>query len=173
MKVVREQDSTGMAGSLRARGDARTATADGERFAPGAPPLAATETRRGILRQAALGLGGLGLAGLLAACGSSGGQDQGDEERSTTETPVAGVTDVAVRDNSFEPAAIEIPVGATVTWRWEGDHDHNVVGDGFESETQTEGTFAQTFAEAGRHEYRCTLHGGMRGEVVVIEGASA
>jgi hypothetical protein len=45
-----------------------------------------------------------------------------------------------------------------------------VVGDGIESETQTEGTFQHTFAAPGRYEYRCTLHGGMDGVVVVTEG---
>jgi plastocyanin len=81
--------------------------------------------------------------------------------------PVAGVTEVAVRDNEFAPAAIEVPVGTTVTWRWEGEEEHNVVGDGFESPVQTEGEFAQTFAEPGTYDYRCTLHVFMRGEVVV------
>jgi plastocyanin len=81
--------------------------------------------------------------------------------------PVAGVTEVAVRDNEFAPAAIEVPVGTTVTWRWEGEEEHNVVGDGFESPVQTEGEFAQTFAEPGTYDYRCTLHSGMEGRVVV------
>ncbi len=65
---------------------------------------------------------------------------------------------------------IEVRAGTTVTWRWDGDHPHNVVGDDFESEIQTEGTFAHAFAALGRYDYRCTLHGGMRGAVVVTEG---
>ena len=81
--------------------------------------------------------------------------------------PVAGVTEVAVRDDEFAPAAIAVPVGTTVTWRWEGDNQHNVVGDDFESPVQTDGEFAQTFAEPGTYDYRCTLHLFMRGEVVV------
>ena len=89
-----------------------------------------------------------------------------DEE---LDDPVAGATEVTVRDNEFEPNAIEVPLGTTVTWRWEGDHAHNVVGDGFESPVQEDGTFAQTFDEAGTHAYRCTLHPGMRGEVVVTD----
>jgi len=131
---------------------------------------AAIETRRAVLRRAVLGVGGLSLAGLLAACGGSGDANRGNEDRTAAGGPVTGIDEVAVRDNYFALAAIEIPVGTTVTWTWEGDHDHNVVADAFESETQTEGRFAQTFAEPGRHEYRCTLHGGMRGEVVVTGG---
>lgn len=170
MKMLRNQVTSGPDASLRGRGDTPTGTADDGRFPLGGSTLAAIETRRGVLRRAVLGVGGLSLAGLLAACGGNGGQDRGDDDPSDADAPVTGVTDVAVRDNYFEPAAIEIPVGTTVTWTWEGDHDHNVVADGFESETQTEGSFAQTFAEPGRHEYRCTLHGGMRGEVVVTGG---
>lgn len=81
--------------------------------------------------------------------------------------PVAGVTDVAVRDDLFAPAAIEVPAGATVTWRWEGEEEHNVVGDGFQSSNQVDGEFAHTFAAPGTYDYRCTLHFFMRGEVVV------
>ncbi len=80
---------------------------------------------------------------------------------------VAGVTEVAVRDNEFAPAAIEVPAGTNVTWRWDGEVDHNVVGDNFESPVQTEGTFSQSFTEPGTYAYECTLHFFMRGEVVV------
>ena len=81
--------------------------------------------------------------------------------------PISGVSDVAVRDDEFVPAAIEVPTGTTVTWRWEGENEHNVVGDAFESPVQTEGKFARSFAEPGTYAYQCTLHFFMRGEVVV------
>lgn len=81
---------------------------------------------------------------------------------------VAGVTDVALRDNAFSPAAIEVPVGTTVTWRWDGAEEHNVVGDGFGSPVHRDGAFAHAFAEPGTYPYRCTLHFLMRGEVVVV-----
>jgi plastocyanin len=84
-------------------------------------------------------------------------------------TPVVGVSQVAVQDNQFFPAAIEIPPGTTVTWRWEGTKDHNVVGASFEAPTQTDGTFSQTFSEPGTHSYECTLHLFMRGEVIVTD----
>jgi len=128
-----------------------------------APCLSAVDTRRAFLRRGTLGVAGLALVGLAAGCGSA----QGGEGEQSDDAPVTGVTEVAVRDNHFEPAAIEIPVGTTVTWRWEGDHPHNVVGDGFESKVQQEGSFAHTFDQPGRHGYECTLHGGMDGVVVV------
>lgn len=82
---------------------------------------------------------------------------------------VGGMTEVAVRDNAFSPAAVEVPAGTTVTWRWVGEDDHNVVGDGMESPTQSEGEFAREFVDPGSYEYQCTLHFFMRGEVVVTE----
>lgn len=87
-------------------------------------------------------------------------------------SPVAGVSTVAVDDNFFAPAAIEVPAGTTVTWEWRGNADHNVVGDGFESAVQDEGVFAHTFAAPGTYDYRCTLHGGMDGRVVVTEATA-
>lgn len=83
--------------------------------------------------------------------------------------PVVGVTEVAVRDNSFGPESVQVPVGTTITWIWEGKERHNVVGDDFESPVQTEGTFSQTFAAPGSYDYECTLHFFMRGQVVVTE----
>jgi len=83
--------------------------------------------------------------------------------------PVRGVSNVAVRDDTFAPAAIEVPAGTTVTWRWEGKDKHNVVGHGFESPTQAEGEFTYTFTDPGTYEYRCTRHFFMRGKVVVAD----
>jgi plastocyanin len=83
--------------------------------------------------------------------------------------PVAGVTEVAVRDNSFGPESVQISAGTTITWIWDGKERHNVVGDDFESPVQTEGTFNQTFAAPGSYDYECTLHFFMRGRVVVTE----
>jgi plastocyanin len=114
-----------------------------------------------VLAVAAVALVALVVGADLAGRGLA---DQGD-----LDDPVAGVTEVAVRDNDFAPEAIEVPAGTTVTWRWEGDNRHNVVGDGFESPVQAEGVFAHTFAAPGTYEYECTLHPFMRGEVVVTE----
>ena len=105
---------------------------------------------------------GLVIVAALAIAGTiyvQGELDPGD--------PVAGVTAVDVRDNEFEPAAVQIEPGQTVTWTWSGDEDHNVVGDGLESDSQSSGTYAFTFTEPGTYSYECTLHFFMRGEVVV------
>jgi plastocyanin len=100
------------------------------------------------------------------------GGDDGPAPNPAASGAVSGVPEVAVRDNVFEPAALEVPAGTTVTWNWEGDTHHNVVGDGFESPVQESGNFSYTFNTPGTHDYECTLHGGMRGQVIVTEASA-
>lgn len=83
--------------------------------------------------------------------------------------PVAGVTAITVRDNEFAPAAVAVSVGTELTWRWAGEAEHNVIGDGFASPVQAAGEFVHRFAAPGSYDYQCTLHTFMRGRVVVTE----
>jgi plastocyanin len=84
--------------------------------------------------------------------------------------PATGVSTVAVRDNTFAPRVIEVAAGTEVTWDWiEARRAHNVIGDGFASDVLAEGEFRHTFDSPGTFEYLCSLHGGMRGRVIVTE----
>lgn len=95
---------------------------------------------------------------LLVACGDGDdGEDGGAAEPGT----------VRVIDNEFVPETIEIAVGDTVTWSFEGSALHNVSGSGFKSKNQKDGTFEETFNSAGEVDYVCTLHPGMKGTVEV------
>lgn len=89
--------------------------------------------------------------------------------------PAVATSTVQVVDNGFEPADAQLTAGDALIWRWEGDDDHNVVGDGFESPVQRDGTFEHRFTTPGTYPYRCTLHGWMRGTVTVdaADGAGA
>ena len=104
----------------------------------------------------------LAAALVLAGCGGNGG---GEAEAA----PVAGVTQVAAKDNRFSPGAIQVPAGTAVTWGFEdGLVPHDVKGDGFSSgEPRRKGSFTHTFDRPGTYPYRCTLHDGMDGRVVV------
>jgi plastocyanin len=105
----------------------------------------------------------LAVAALAALAGCSPGS--GDDKNAT---PVTGVTDVRMRNLKFDPPAIQVPTGTTVTWRFtDGDVPHDVKGDGFSSPTKSSGTFTHTFDRPGTFDYRCTLHAGMTGRVVV------
>jgi plastocyanin len=88
-------------------------------------------------------------------------------DRIGTGPPVA--TDrVALELNDFRPDAIIIGAGTTVTWTWDGEVAHDLVfEDGTGSPARPTGTFQRTFPTAGTYPYRCTLHGPMRGLVIV------
>jgi uncharacterized protein YjdB len=82
---------------------------------------------------------------------------------------IAEVT--AGADLQFQPAAVDIAVGGTVTWNFQSI-THNVT---FASATgapanignTTNASASRTFTTAGTFLYDCTLHGGMSGRVVV------
>ncbi len=77
---------------------------------------------------------------------------------------------VVLENIRFNPSALSINRGDTVTWVWrDGSTEHNVTASGFHSRTQTRGSFTVRFTRAGTFSYRCTIHAaeGMRGKVVV------
>jgi len=74
----------------------------------------------------------------------------------------------------FDPVAVKVSSGTTVTWEWTGKGStHNVVADdgSFESDltSETGFTFEQTFDSVGEYKYFCEPHKsmGMKGVVVV------
>ena len=100
---------------------------------------------------------------VLAGCGGEGGNGGADA------APVTGVAEVAANDNKFTPPAIQVPAGTTVTWEFKDRFvPHDVTGEGWTSgDPQRSGTFTHAFDQPGTYPYRCTLHGGMDGRVVV------
>ena len=87
---------------------------------------------------------------------------------------VVGATKVALRDNRFHPAVIQITKGQAVTWSFDDQGTtHNVKGSGWGSGDQSSGTFEHTFTAPGSYRYSCTLHVGMNGRVDVVAAAGA
>lgn len=85
--------------------------------------------------------------------------------------PVVGVDDVGMQGSAFQPPVIEVPPGTAVTWTFnDGGVEHNVVGDGWQSDVQSSGTYQRTFTQPGSYPYACTLHIGMDGRVEVVDG---
>jgi len=79
---------------------------------------------------------------------------------------------------AFDPPAVRVSPGTTVTWEWTGSGgSHNVVAENgaFESELVGDAghTFEYTFEEGGVYKYACTPHKsmGMKGAVVVPEAS--
>jgi plastocyanin len=79
---------------------------------------------------------------------------------------------VRVVDNAFEPEAILVSAGATVTWTWAGSDAHNVTfaqSAGIPASfTQVNGVYeADMPTTPGTYNYECTIHSGMDGAVTV------
>jgi plastocyanin len=102
----------------------------------------------------------------LSACGTN------DASTAAAAADVDGPA-VVIDDGAFTPEALTVQAGDTVTWVWtDGATDHNVVGDGFRSDTRSDGTFSHRLDEPGTYEYACTLHPNMTGTIEVTAAAT-
>lgn len=79
---------------------------------------------------------------------------------------------VSIKDMSFAPQTLTIPVGTTVTWTNQDSMPHTVTSPGKKKvldsgELAQGGSYTYTFNEAGTYSYFCTVHPGMKGKVIV------
>jgi plastocyanin len=109
----------------------------------------------------------IAIAALFMACGSN-------STTAPTDGPFTGT--IHVLDNHFSPASVSISVGDSVTWRWEGTHEHTVTEGTsptsshlFDTPLKTTGTFGYRFNNAGTIHYFCRPHFslGMKGTITV------
>ena len=112
------------------------------------------------------------IAGVLALAGSTvtGCADGNTDATPTTTDPALAEADVVVvvEDNEFDPEEIDVSVGDTVGWSWQGDNNHDVAfDDGPASHLQRNGTWTRTFDDPGTYAFVCTLHSSMTGTVTV------
>jgi plastocyanin len=103
-------------------------------------------------------------AGLLAACGR--GLEAGPAE--VVETSQV----LMAKSYQFDPVAIRVPVGASVTWTNDDHFTHDVrvlSGDGWHSQPLRPGDrVAHVFTQAGEYAYECTFRPqDMRGTIAV------
>ena len=81
-----------------------------------------------------------------------------------------GSCDVMIVDFAYDPSAIFVSPGATVTWYNAGDTAHTVDSNSevFESPTLNPGSdYSVTFDNAGFYPYHCDFHPNMTGMVIV------
>ncbi len=75
---------------------------------------------------------------------------------------------VTLHHIAFHPQTLTIHRNESVTWVWEDPGiAHNVTAHNFRSATQTHGSFTVRFTRTGVFNYRCTIHQGMAGTVIV------
>jgi plastocyanin len=84
-------------------------------------------------------------------------------------TAVAGST-VEINNFMFTPKTLTVPVGTTVTWKFDDSTQHTVTADdnSFTSQVLGSGqTYTHTFNSAGTVNYHCSIHTFMTGTIVV------
>jgi len=98
---------------------------------------------------------------LAAGCGGSGSSGSSD--------PVATTEVTMAKSYRFDPEAISIAAGDTVTWTNKDNFTHTVKVDGQDDHEVDRGdSVSITFAKPGTYQYVCTLHSNdMHGTVVV------
>ena len=92
--------------------------------------------------------------------------------------PAVRATEVLVEDQEFDPPAIEVDAGTTVTWTFQDEDGgefvaHNVVFDDFRSPDTTEGVYEHGFDDPGTYRYHCDVHLLMNGRVDVVASQAA
>ncbi len=127
----------------------------------------------------------------MAGCGGGGGGSQPAEDETTAQTEPApaetasqdaaseapvGENTVAAESVKFEPTALTVPAGTTVTWenRETLPVGHTVTSGTpgspsglFDLELPQGGSVEFTFAEAGTFPFYCDIHRQMTGEITV------
>jgi plastocyanin len=115
------------------------------------------------------GPGVAGLAMLTAGCGSGAGTPH---HAAVAARVPPGTVQVVMKNINFNPTRVRARVGQSVTWINRDDAPHNVTyvsGPRFASSvTFTEGgSWTLKLTKPGVIRYRCTIHPGMDGSIVV------
>ncbi|MDD5317990.1 MAG: cupredoxin family copper-binding protein [Candidatus ainarchaeum sp.] len=88
-----------------------------------------------------------------------------------TAIPSPQLAGVSIRGFAFNPGAIDVKVGTTVTWTNDDSVAHTVASDSggiFGSPAMPPGgTFSFTFTAPGAYPYHCAFHPSMHGTVTV------
>jgi plastocyanin len=104
-------------------------------------------------------------SGLIISCGKSSGYSSGNNT-----PPPASPNSVTISGMSFSPANLSVIAGTTVTWTNDDGMTHTVTSTSgaFDSgNLAAGGKFSHTFGTVGSFPYKCTIHAGMAGTIVV------
>jgi plastocyanin len=109
---------------------------------------------------------GITFSGMVVSCGKSSGYGSG---YNNTPPPASG-NSVTISNMAFSPSSLTVTVGTTVTWTNNDGMDHTVTSTtgAFDSgNLAAGGKFSHAFGAVGSFAYRCTIHAGMSGTIVV------
>jgi plastocyanin len=93
-----------------------------------------------------------------------------------TGNPSSSVIKVSIKDNSFRPSLLSVPVGATVEWHNQDGVQHTVTSDTqgpLDSGVIMPGKkYSYKFTASGSYGYHCSIHSGMQGTITVTATAA-
>lgn len=101
-------------------------------------------------------------------------------ETVTKPTPGSEQAQVAIVDNNFSPAVLQVKVGTTVTWTNQEDVEHWIASDPYPDNDETPGlntgqkmgrgdSYSYTFEEAGTYTYHDDMSPTTGGTIIVVE----
>lgn len=89
------------------------------------------------------------------------------EQPAQTQNP-AGSNIISIQNFAFNPAALTVKVGDTVTWTNNDSVLHQIKSDTFNSNQLSKGqSYSFTFQTAGTFDYSCAIHPTMKGQIIV------
>ena len=104
------------------------------------------------------------------------GYNFGDVKLNQVDDPSGSATKVNIKDNSFKPSILTVPVGTNVEWHNQDGVQHTVTSDIqglFDSGVLNPGKkFDFTFNTPGSYGYHCSIHPGMQGTITVTGTAA-
>jgi plastocyanin len=128
------------------------------------------DTLRPQRRRAGLAVGGLGLAGLLAAVIPAIGTNTAAAVAAAAHTATIQIDNFA-----FTPQNLTVTAGTVVTWKNADDSPHRIadVNGAYNSAAlDTEDSYSHAFATPGAYKYICSIHPYMKGEITVKPAAA-
>ncbi len=123
--------------------------------------------RRGTAGGLFVMLAALGVVGTHA---NSAAQPENTTQQTVAAAKPAAGPQIEIKEHKYNPAAVTVPVGATVTWINHDDDVHTVTSSAqaFTSAgIDSDETFTYRFAKPGTYVYFCTLHPLMTAKIVV------
>ncbi len=99
-----------------------------------------------------------------------GGCKKASTNSSSAGTSSPGTNEVWMQNTAFTPSSITVAVNTTIKWTNKDGMTHTVTSTSglFDSGSiSSGGTYSHQFATTGSYSYRCTIHSGMTGMVIV------
>lgn len=89
----------------------------------------------------------------------------------TPQPSESSAVNIEINDFAFNPSAITLKRGTTVTWTNKDSSPHTITsdsGDELNSDTLSEGqSYSHTFNQAGIFDYHCSIHPRMKSAIVI------